>query len=98
MAKYYWGIVSVVNGVFYYDLELTASNPVAGTYYTVEVLRGVTNHKTDLWVNGVLKVDVTRNHICNSNNICTGVSWSDSAMMVYVDCVKVNGMYIGPEP
>jgi hypothetical protein len=97
-GKYYWGTVSVVNGVFYYDMESAASTPVVGIYYTVEVLRDVTNHKTDLWVNGVLKVDVIRNHIGNSNSICTGVSWADSAMTVYVDCVKVNGTYIGPEP
>jgi hypothetical protein len=88
----------VVNGVFYYDMESTPSNPVTGTYYTEEFLRDVANHETTLWVDGVQKLDVTRIHIGNSNIIGTGITWSDSAMTVYVDGVKVNGTYIGPEP
>lgn len=97
-GQYYWGIVSVINGVFYWDLEPTPSNPQAGTYYTVEFLRDVTNHKTSLWIDGTLKVDVTRNHVGNSNIIFTGISWSDSPITAYVDCVRIKTTYIGPEP
>lgn len=96
-GQYYWGIVSVINGVFYWDLEPTPSNPQAGTYYTVEFLRDVTNHKTSLWIDGTLKVDVTRNHVGNSNLVFTGISWSDSTITTYVDCVRIKTTYIGPE-
>lgn len=97
-GQYYWGIVSVINGVFYWDLEPTPSNPQAGTYYTVEFLRDVTNHKTSLWIDGILKVDARRNHVGNSNIICTGISWSDSPITTYVDCVRIKTTYIGAEP
>ncbi len=97
-GQYYWGAVSVINGVLYWDRESTPSNPQAGTYYNVELLRDVTNHKTDLWVNGVLKLDVSRVHVGNSNVICTGISWTDVTATAYVDCVRVKTSYVGIEP
>ena len=97
-GQYYWGVVSVINGVMYLDLESSPSNPQAGVYYNVEVLRDVTNHKTDLWVNGNLRVDATRNHVGNSNLVCSGISWSDVSVTLYVDCVRAKTSYIGVEP
>jgi outer membrane biosynthesis protein TonB len=97
-GQYYWGVVSVINGVMYLDFESSPSNPQAGVYYNVEVLRDVTNHKTDLWINGNLKVDATRTHIGNSNLVASGVTWSDVTVTLYVDCVRAKTSYIGVEP
>jgi hypothetical protein len=97
-GRYYWGAVTVINGAFYWDYESSPSNPQVGTYYNVELLRDVANHKTDLWINGALKVDASRAHVGNSNFICTGVSWADSSATIYVDCVRVRASYIGVQP
>ena len=97
-GQYYWGTISVINGVSYLDREATASNPKTGTYYNVEVCRDVTNHRTNLWIDGNLKVNASRTHVGNSNLICTGISWADSSATIYVDCVKVKTSYIGVEP
>jgi len=96
-GQYYWGAVSVINGNMYWDRQSSASNPTAGTYYTVEVCRDVTNHKTSLWVDGNLKLEVTRQHSGNSNLIFSGISWADSPTTVYVDCVRAKTSYIGLE-
>lgn len=97
-GQYYWGAISVINGVAYKDMEATPSNPQIGTYYNVELLRDTANHKTDLWINGALKVDASRWHAGNSNLICTGISWADSAAAIYVDCIRVRTSYVGVEP
>jgi hypothetical protein len=97
-GHYYWGAVSVINGVMYIDLESSPSNPQAGVYYNIEVLRDVANHKTDLWINGNLRVDASRAHVGNSNLVCSGVTWSDVSVTLYVDCVRAKNSYIGVEP
>jgi hypothetical protein len=96
-GQYYWGIVSVINGAFYWDREATPSNPQVGVYYNIESCRDTANQRSRLWINGASKVDVSRMHVGNTNMLCTGISWSDSATSVYVDCVLVKTTYVGPE-
>jgi hypothetical protein len=96
-GQYYWGAISVINGVPNWDREPVPSNLQTGIYYSLEVLRDVANRKTSLWVDGNLKVDASRAHVGNTNLLCTGVSWGDRAATVYVDCVSVKTSYVGPE-
>jgi hypothetical protein len=96
-GQYYWGVVSVINGAFYWDREAAPSNPQVGVYYTVEFCRDTANQRSRLWIDGALKVDASRSHVGNTNLLCTGISWSDSSGAVFIDCVIVKTSYIGPE-
>ncbi|MGD6809815.1 MAG: WD40/YVTN/BNR-like repeat-containing protein [Candidatus Bathyarchaeia archaeon] len=96
-GQYYWGMVSVINGAFYWDREATPSNPQTGIYYNVEICRDTTNQRSRLWIDGALKVDANRPHVGNTNTLCTGISYSESGSTVYVDCVRINTAYVDPE-
>ncbi len=96
-GQYYWGTISIINGAAYWDRESSPSNPKVGTYYNVEICRDVTNHRTRLWIDGTSKVDAARSHVGNTNLLCTGVSWAESASTINVDCVRVKNTYVGPE-
>ena len=96
-GQYYWGTYSSINGAVYHDRESSPSNPQAGVYYCVETCRDVTNSRSKLWVDGTLKVDVSRPHVGNANNIYSGISYTPNSATVYFDCVKVSTAYIEPE-
>lgn len=96
-GQYYWGTVSVINGVFYWDREATPSNPKTGVYYNVEVCRDTAGQRSQLWVDGASKVNAVRAHVGNTNMLCTGISYAESGSTVYVDCVRVSTVYIDPE-
>jgi hypothetical protein len=96
-GQYYWGTVTVINGAFYWDQEAAPSNPQIGVYYNVEICRDTASQHSRLWIDGNLKVDANRAHAGNTNQLCTGISYAESAATVYVDCIQVNTAYIDPE-
>jgi hypothetical protein len=96
-GQYYWGIYSSINGAIYNDRETTPSNPQLGQYYCVESCRDVTNSRSRLWVDGTLKVDVSRPNSGNANGIYSGITWTTNTATVYVDCIKIANSYIQPE-
>lgn len=97
-ADLYWGLTITENGVQEFDLEAAPSNPIAGVYYCVEMLRDATNDIERLWINGQLKVDkavaITNTNV---NQVYAGVGFSDTACSVYCDNFVVADDYIGPE-
>jgi hypothetical protein len=96
-GQYYWGLYASINGVVYHDREMSPSNPQANVYYCVESMRDVTNARSKLWVDGVLKVDTVKPHIGNANRVYSGITYAFNTATLYVDCVKVSTSYIGPE-
>lgn len=52
-ADLYWGLTITENGVQAFHLEAAPSNPVAGIYYCVEMLRDATNDLQKLWIDYV---------------------------------------------
>jgi hypothetical protein len=94
----YWGVTYYIGGVGTYVYESTASNPSEDTWYCLELVRDVTNGRTKLYVDGVLKVDTASNHVGNSNMVWAGVDFVNYAGLdTYHDCVVVADAYIGPE-
>jgi hypothetical protein len=96
-GQYYWGVYTSINGAIYHDRESAPSNLGAGVYYCVETCRDAANSRSRLWVDGALKVDVSRPHVGYANGVYSGISWTTSPATVYVDCVKVSTSYIQPE-
>jgi len=94
----YWGTVTWIANVPTRDYEAAASNPSADTWYCIEQVRDVTNGRSKLYVGGVLKVDVAKAHVGNSNMVFAGVDYvSYAGLDTYHDCVVVDSSYIGPE-
>lgn len=93
-----WGLRNGVIGVYTQYPESVASNPVADTWYCIEILRDVTNGKITLWVDGVLKLQVNVALQGNTRYIYGGIQVdSASAKLVYCDCVVISDAYIGSE-
>lgn len=78
--------------------EAVASNPSAGVYYSIELLRDRTNGIERLYVDGVLKV--TRNDALTTDatNIAVGTDFNDNgkASNIYHDSVIASTTLIGP--
>ena len=96
-GQYYWGIFSSINSAVYHDRESSPSNPQVGVYYCVETCRDATNSRSKLWIDGTIRVDVSRPHVGNANKIYSGISYTPNSATVYFDCVKVATTYIEPE-
>lgn len=95
----YWSVAVWIGGVNTANpTEASASNPSLDTWYCIEVLRDVTNSRTKLWVNGVLKIDVASSHSGNNNRIWAGSGYiTVSGHAAYHDCVITADAYIGVE-
>ncbi len=94
-GRNYWGVCTTINGRQYYDREITSSNPKTGTYYSVEMCRDAKSSQSKLWVDGTLKIDADRSHLGYSNRVYSGISWTNTRAVVYVDNVKVSSTYTG---
>jgi hypothetical protein len=96
-GQYYWGIYTSINGTTYHDYESTPSNPKINIYYCVTLCRDTINNQSRLWIDGTLRVDVSRPHFGNANAIYCGITWTTTTSLLYVDCVKVSTTYIPQE-
>jgi len=87
----YWGVTVYIAGVATRTYEAVASNPTTGVYYCIEVLRDVTNSRTKLWVDEVLKIDIASAHVGNSDRIWDGITFHNNVadLACRVDCVVV---------
>lgn len=94
-GRYYWGVCSSINGRNYYNMEVTASNPKIGNYYAVEMCRDSIDDRSKLWVDGTLKIDVSRLHIGNAYRVYSGITGTNTRTVAYVDNIKVATSYIG---
>jgi hypothetical protein len=92
---YYWGLLTVVNGRSYVNLEVVASNPRAGTYYAVEFCRDTAADECKLWVDGTLKIDAIRANAGGASRVYCGITGTNTKTVVYIDSVKVSDSYIG---
>jgi hypothetical protein len=104
-ADVYWGVEAVVGGTWTSYLEAVASNPVADTWYCVEIYLKVDGAAgiVKLWVDGSLKVEQTDLDTDNRGNvkdIKLGAylnATEGASITMYSDCVVVADTYIGPE-
>jgi hypothetical protein len=96
----YWEIAIKVNGSITFTTETTASNPVANTWYCIEILRDLTNQTATVWVNGSQKVNVTAlSQVNNSEIIEVGLNACDystpESTICYIDAVVAGDAYKG---
>jgi hypothetical protein len=96
----YWELAVVINGSITFTTESTASNPTANTWYSIEVLRDLTNQTATLWVNGTQKVNVTGlSQVNNSVSVEVGLDACDystpGSTTCYVDAVVAGNAYNG---
>ena len=85
----YWGLIIIENSVTTYLKEAVASNPVAGNYYNLIVLRDVTNDIERLWVNGTLKISSNMAITTDATEVVVGVS-AGEAQDLYFDSVTIS--------
>jgi hypothetical protein len=91
----YWGLCTSIDGRKYCDRETNASNPQIGTYFAIEMCRDSIDYKSKLWVDGTLKIDVVRFHVGYADRVYSGITWTNTRAVVYVDNIKVSSIYIG---
>jgi hypothetical protein len=94
-GRYCWGLCTSIDGNQYYDRETNDSNPQIGTYFAIEMCRDSINYKSKLWVDGTLKIDVDRSHVGYADRVYSGITWTNTRAVVYVDNIKVSSIYIG---
>jgi hypothetical protein len=82
-GAFYWCLYVHVNGVETLFAEAAPSNPVAGQYYAVKILRDVTNNQVSLWIDGVLKISQSialGGSVNNSTVVYGGMTFNNSAV------------------